>query len=711
MNCVACGLELETHEYQTRSADEAHTTVTTCAKCPIDAAKLDPTSMPGVPYRGLRWPIKRPLHVRVCSAGSRIGSISTVVIDVPRGHEYYDIDLPHEHVTTSHRIMSTTMGGASLEKNGLYSVTGPFQDQCVSEIESKTIGMGISVIEYGTYTPASTTVGQQRTVTGTYTRAPTVAKLQTYVYCASGSSNRKLIVVLSDQRRQDQWISVVNSAMLQALLPESASRYVKSDIIARLSNISARAWDATSPPETGHTFTCKPDGERTWLVLYGSIWYMVPPRFRGQVKQWYVTLSRTNTDDVVVIDVEYLGRHGFVLIDVLTSCDGTAAPASRDMNWVINQFHSINTTYRPPPITVRHYFSLYADAMLYSTSMLYPTDGVVAVRDGSTEILKIKDVKSMELLHDGEGVLLTADGDKVATSTSAASFDKGDIIEIRFTIDKDTREMNITDVFRRIDKSVPNSTSAVTNIISSGFKLKTKDDNDRRAALIWCNELRKSIHKRALGRRDNRSIILDVGSGDGQSLDSMMASQSTSCVYVEPDEGKCKKLARRLNTKRIYTDPMDVIPMVRSLKTRLVNNIVLNCTLRTVTNCGELLLKLLPELKCIVCTFSMHFIADELQDISSVHAVPIYGCGYLYDNINDDGVLIDTSGVVMKVVGDNDAVVKWGGDEEYREPVTTTFHYGGLGRMVKGTDALSPPDVSVNPGAVAICDKVYVLMP
>lgn len=713
MNCIACGLELETHEYQSRAADEAHTSVTTCAKCPVDAIKLNPTEMPGAPYRGLKRPIKRPLHVRACSAGSRLGSISTIVIDVPRGHEYYTVNTEHEHVTVTQRVLSTTEGGAPLEKNGTYTIAGPLRNICTSQIRCETVGMGISLVEYGTFTPASIGPTHQRVINGTYSRVAAVAGLESYVYHASGSGNRKLITVLPDQCRRSKWIDVVNSAMLQGLLPESTSRYIKSDTAARLSNLSARAWDATSPPEAGHTFTCKPDGQRKWLVLHGKVWYMMSPKFKGSVQHWYVSQSgrKQSTDDIIVIDVEYLGRHGFVLIDVLTSCDGAPSPVSRDMNWVINQMHHINDAYQPPRVNIRQYFKLYTDAALYSSSVLYPTDGVVAIRDGSTEMLKIKHIKSMELRHAGDGVLVTAEGDVVAKSSSAASFDTNDIVEVRFTVNSADRKINVTDMFVRVDKTVANSATAVTNIITSGFKLETKDDNDRRAALLWCNELRRVIHKRALSRNDNRNIVLDIGSGDGQSLDSMVASQSTSCIYVEPDFAKCAKLAWRLKTKKVYTNPADVIPMVRSLKTRLTNSVVLNCTLRDIIDCDGLLPKLVPELRCIVCTFSMHFITDELQDISAACSVPMYGCGYMYDAVDEDGTLIDASGVSMKQIDDDTAIVKWGNDKEYNEPVTTTLHYSGLGRIVKGADLLQLPDVNVNPRAVDICNNVYVLMP
>lgn len=711
MNCIACGLRLETHEYQSRSADEAHTTVITCAECPIDAIKLAPTMIPAVPCRGLRRPIKRPMHVRVCSAGSRIDSVTVMMVDVPKDHPYNDIPTPHTHVTVPQVVLSTTPGGVPVHKRASMTINGPLQGMLISQTSMLAVGMGAMVVEYGTYTPGLNVGDKQRVVSGEYAIVDNVANRNAYVYVRKGTHDRKLMIELVDGTVRTDWVCVLNAVLCNRLVPESYGRYIRNDIIMRLSNLSSRAWDATSPPESGHVFTCKPDGERMWLMLYGSTWYMVQPKLRGRIRQWYVCHSHINSPSIVVLDVEYIGRHGMVLIDVLTSADGTPAPVTRDMNWVINQFHEISKRYQPPPVNIRQYFRDYKSATDYASTVPYPVDGVVAIRDGSTEILKVKSIKSMELEHIGDGRLVSADGTVIASSPAASAFNVGSIIEVRFTIDKVTRNVNVTEVFQRSDKAIANSTSAVVNIVSSAMVLKTRDDNDRRAALIWCNELRKTIHKRALSRDSNNVIVLDIGSGNGQSLDSVMSSETTSYVFVEPDERKCRALAKRTGTTRVYTDPGEMVHVIKSLKTRLVNSVILNCTLSDVINCDGLVRRLLPELKCILSTFSMHFIVNELQDISAMSRVPIYGCGYLYDNVNDKGVLVNDSGVVMEMIDNDNATVRWGSDAKYTEPVTMTQHYAGVGKVVKAINMLKPPDVNVNPGAIGICDKVYVLLP
>jgi hypothetical protein len=633
-----------------------------------------------------------------------------MVVDIPKDHKYFTVPTPRTHVTIQQKVISTTTGGVTIEKYASMTIDGPLNGMLISQSSTVTVGVGISLIEYGTYTPGLDTGSEQRIVSGEYTVVGSVAGRNTYVYIAKGSKDRKLIIELVERTGRADWSTILNDIMCQQLTPTSCHRYIPNDTVMRLSNLSARAWDATSAPESGHVFTCKPDGERMWLLLYGYTWYMVQPKFRGHIRQWHVSQSHANVNNIIVLDVEYLGRHGMVLIDVLTTANGAPAPVTRDMNWVINQFHEINEQYQPPNVDIRQYFRDYKLASTYASTVPYPVDGIVAIRDGSTEILKVKSVKSMELQHTGNGNLASADGTHIASSPSAAAFDTESIIEVRFTVDKQTKSICVTKVFQRSDKVTANSTSAIVNIVTSAITLHTRDDNDRRAALLWCNELRKKIHKRALAKPSNNVIILDIGSGNGQSLDSMMMSDKLSYVFVEPDEQKCKALARRTRTTRIFKDPSEIIPTIRSLKTRLVGSVILNCTLSDIVNCDDLVHKLLPELKCIMCTFSMHFVVDELQEIRSISDVPIYGCGYLYDDADEKGTLVDSSGVTMRIVDDDNATVKWGSDAKYTEPVTMTQHYAGVGTVVKAASLLKLPDANISPGAVSVCDKVYVLV-
>ncbi|KAH8751112.1 hypothetical protein F5883DRAFT_434391, partial [Diaporthe sp. PMI_573] len=187
-------------------------------------------------------------------------------------------------------------------------------------------------------------------------------------------------------------------------------------------------------------------------------------------------------------------------------------------------------------ITRRSYFDNCEDALKYSASVLYPSDGIVAVRDDSTEILKVKTVKSMELQVCADQRLCTSEGREVlhVPASMTDEFELGSIVEVRFEL-KSQHTITVRDMFVRTDKHKANSTGAVSNIIRSANKMVAPGDNERRVALLWCNELRKTIYVASLNMHSTRSIILDVGTGTGQSLDAIGEHPSVSYILMEPD--------------------------------------------------------------------------------------------------------------------------------------------------------------------------------
>ena len=100
---------------------------------------------------------------------------------------------------------------------------------------------------------------------------------------------------------------------------------------------------------------------------------------------------------------------------------------------------------------------------------------------------------------------------------------------LRSVVDTSAGRISVTDAFR-IHKTVANSTGAVMNMIGSAIILAIRDDNDRRATLLYCNELRKAIYKRALGRNSNKAINLNIDSGSGQFMDPITSSKATSYI-------------------------------------------------------------------------------------------------------------------------------------------------------------------------------------
>ncbi|PHH90154.1 hypothetical protein CDD83_4376 [Cordyceps sp. RAO-2017] len=551
----------------------------------------------------------------------------------------------------------------------------------------------------------------QVVIRGTYALFDKILGHNTYIYSEFNDKNRKLIVELGHEAPSNYALENLIAVIYgYGVIPNTIGSYVNSDTIAVFSNLSPRGWDTSAPPETGHKFTCKPDGQNMWLLWIGNIWYKFSPRCKGGIRAW--TWSNSASDRIVVLSVEDMASYGYVVIDCFTNESGDIANSSRDINWVINTARTIARVNPKLPLIIREYFDDYSSVIEYNKRLLYPIDGVVAIRNGSTEILKIKPIKSIELALAEDGKLTTSDGTVVIQCPAhiASLYELHSILEVRFEV-SNSNSIKVLDIFSRVDKTNANSDSAVSNVIRSAYKVLTPEDNERRAALLWCNSLRKNLHMLALERTSSNSIVVDIGTGTGQSLDSIPQLESISYVFIEPDASRCKSIARRLGTRKILNAPTDIIPMIKSLKTRAVRSLIMNCTVSDILQHDKVSDVLFSETRAIMCTFSMHFVVNELHYIASNYGIPVYGCAYVYDGMNNDGILVNEHGVVMRQEDHDTATVKWGGDKCYSEPMTLRRDYAGIGHVVPGFEITGAPDRTVASGAFDICKHVMVVTP
>ncbi|KAL4766724.1 hypothetical protein BDW60DRAFT_201919 [Aspergillus nidulans var. acristatus] len=710
--CIACGSTLANIEFQSRAADEAHTVITTCPYCPVNPNKIDAETMPRTSLRGMVKPLRRSLPLIKQSASlQKIGY--TLTVDIPDNSPLNDVSLEGRYLVQQvpiHRKSSSESNNSKIVAM-YYATTGLFAGHCTQHVDTRVIGMGIKLDRYNIYS-VSPPESNYAIVKATFCRFMSMPDYNSYIYEYHGERRRVIVVQLGNEQPSNSLMeSVINSIYINGLLPVSTSRYIHKDMVLRMSNLSPRAWDATSPPASDHLFTSKPDGQRVWLIWYGNVWYMCNPKCKDGINKWKWTKSYHSTTTPVVVDAEYVLSRGFIVIDFLTDVEGQPSPGIRDVEWLVSQYYKLIEQQPGIDIQLRKYFNKHEDALKYSAASMYPTDGTIAIRNGSTEILKIKSFKSMELVLTNDGYLLTSDGSKVIKCPVPNKFNTGDIIEIRFIVLQPSKSIEIHDVFKRTDKTMANSDTAVSNIIRSGISVNTPDDNERRVALLWCNDIRREIAERAVRRQSNKSIVVDVGTGTGQGLDSIPNLDTTSYVFIEPDYNKCRKIANRIGTKRILTSPYELVPMIRSLKTRSIKNVIINCTLGEILDDEDSHRALFSETKSIISSFSTHFVVSDLHEIVATYQIPVYGCTYTYDDVDSNGVLVNSCGVVMKIEREGIASVKWGRDTVYEEPVTYKRDYAGIGNVLPSYDFIQLPNLNFTPGANSICKHVVAIVP
>lgn len=713
MVCGACGSELETVERQLRAADEATQKVTSCPKCPVKVWKIDTITKPQPSVRGFRFPVVRPggpSHTPVVRTRSRRYEI--VITSLPE--RYGTITPMHRRVVVQKGVSHVSLDkGSFVPIRTTVPITGPGIGECSAPHERRILGFGITLVSYVVYDDVRVDSSDTRTLTGYYEHVASILGCETVVHKHRGSEVLTLVVRLDEEPTDATLRLLIDNIHSLGALPKVIAPYIDNDFTSKLGTLSSRAWDASKAPDSGYVFTCKPDGERSWLVFYGWCWYMVSKQKPHRVKKWQVSGNKVVGElPSLFLDTEYVSGFGFILIDCLTDSGGFAAPTARDIKWVLTTYNEILNVHTQCPVNVREYFNTFGDAQTYTKNIRYPVDGIIAIRNGSTEVLKIKEIKSVELEHKGGGVMCTAEGTEVLRIDPTTDIAKDVVVELRFSLDPDSKEYKLWDMFPRSDKNgAPNNFIAVSNIFRSANAVETRDDDERRRSLLWCNRLREIISAKCVEAADSRHIILDVGTGTGQSLGTMSKSESVSYVLLEPDSKRCKSLQHRLGGAQIVSDPSHIIPLVRQLKTRSKKWLIVNCTLSALCSSPGVLKKLAPELKCIQATFSLQFIVDDLYDVLESYKIPIYGCCYTYDDIDQNGVLVDACGVSMKVTGANTASVMWGRDKRYEEPVVNVGDLYGLGSVIRGFDIIEMPDESAGIGCRSICSKVSVLLP
>jgi hypothetical protein len=707
--CTACGSVLETFEYQARSADEATRVKTTCPSCPIDASKIKLVHRPANYARGLTGPVRLSRTPSTQQTLHTTRKIWRVRVDCTTSVAATSVETRHVTCPVSFARSRSISSTSDITSQVRYQVTGVTEGQCESLLYSFTLGFGAVLQAVQLYDGADVQLSSTRICEGKYGIVSNDYTSVKYIYTDS-VTNKNIMVVQSDTALDvPSAAQIVMKLYGQECVPRSLQNYLERRDISEYANLSPRAWDVSAPPKLGYKFTSKPDGERMWMVLYGAFWYSCEASKERQIlKWWFSQRNSTLVQRPVVCDTEYVAEYGFIFIDALTDTSGVPVPVVRDLEYSLNLALQINEMTLESPLIVRQYFDTNDEAQIYSNNQQYATDGTLGIRDGSTETVKIKAVKGVDLLLSPGGALLTGDGDTVAVISEYPQSYVGKVVEVRFTAKVNDTHIRVLDIFPRTNKTTANSTEAVTNILRSCVHMNSTTDRERTIALKWCNTLCSNIVTRALSVDDTKHIVLDVGTGSGQSLDRLRKNESTSFIYLEPDPRRAAAIAKR-SRARLFNDVTDIGHMIMSLKTRRTTQIVVCSSLGELLNNNKLCAALMPEIKCVVATFSAQFVVNELRDLRDTYKAKIFGCMYTYDWAVDN-VLVDGCGASMTIVEDDVGLIRWGSEKEYREPVTYEMDYYGLGNLVLGSDILQLPTGVDSAAPAQVCKHIRVIM-
>ncbi|KAF8512818.1 hypothetical protein JB92DRAFT_2830638 [Gautieria morchelliformis] len=111
--------------------------------------------------------------------------------------------------------------------------------------------------------------------------------------------------------------------------------------------------------------------------------------------------------------------------------------------------------------------------------------------------------------------------------------------------------------------------------------------------------------------------------------------------------------------------------------------------------------------KAPVASFSVSFVSKDLVCLRKL-GVPVYGCCYLYDNV-DEGVLVDCLSVHMQRLNSHTALVKWGTDTPYEETPLLRQDLDRHFTVVRAIDLIPIEDGQMDERCREVCSKVYMV--
>lgn len=687
MHCRGCGTRLLHLQYQSRSADEAHTEVLKCSNCPLDIDKFSSERkephvyLPRRKLQNSKTPVCKLTNRRLCKilrVTSR--SFDSKALSLSKAHASNFLD-------ENSRLFKS------------YS-SGPWKGMSICTLRKTRITLNAYVEDI---IVSDSVYGISR-------------EYEDFEYAYSNNhvivpgSNRTSAVCMIDTDLDTDIVDGLIEMFVSGFCPNSLSGYVDNIVLGSISNLNSRAYDASGAEDDKHYFSSKPDGERMWLVRSGSVWFYCRRLMDFSIESFYVDEKIEPLGKMViapVLDVEIMVGSPPILIDILVADSGSLSPYDRNVPWILSEMTSLcGSNPYLEKIYVRPFFKTFLDAKSYTDSALYPTDGIVAIFASGTDMKKIKTVRSMELAVAEDMSLKTKQGTSLFKFKSETSIAIGSIVEIRFCVDG--KSLEIIEYFQRFDKKTPNDNEAIDSILMSSVARK-QDSMTRNLIWRWSNRLRFQMYQRAQSMNPDKNVILDIGTGSGQSTEAFEKAEATSFILVEPDETKCKSLARRLGVRSYDSDPRSAIQAASNLKKGSRKYHILNCSLSDIVSDRPTMTNLKHIVKCAVACFSAQYVVEDIDYLTS-SGIGFIGCYYSYDSVDVGDSIVNEGNVVMKRTTETEASVKWGSDKEYLEPVINQMDIPMSVASVDAIHMVPPEQVSSSHRISKICSHVKVLI-
>lgn len=715
--CSSCKQPFKKLYYQRRAADEPPDILDYCDHCLVDTRKLDVFSRPE-PYPSEKLVkitrLDRQKSVSLPKPATNLGTDALLFVEGNAARRCLDRLRSEEASSTKLQSMTVPIQWGSGQELVEFYKGSDMGSEGFIVTDSRNIAPYVklkSVTKFklrgsGGYKYPTYMSGLEYILKDTpFSRSSVLRLIE--------ENNSCVIIIALVEASGEAVMKVLSHVLTEYGTEESIRSFMDPSVVSSMYTQSSKAYDWPSAPRKNYAFTWKPDGERFWCLRYGSVWFFSRRLLSGKIAGWVLEKEVKVASNVgPVLDIEVLINHDPILIDILVREDGRVTPPTRSLRMVKDMFNEMRD--ECIPIHLRSY--LRSEELLFKpkNKPTYPVDGVVGVEAKTMTIVKLKSTKSIELKLLDDGELITVEGKIMARTSLHNKYTPGSIIELRITMNGGNGKISVDQALLRTDKTKANSYDVCKNVIHT--MTSAPDALERKNALIWCNTVRQRVHKMASTINSGGKIVVVIGAGDGQEVGDYSKDGGTSYMLIEPSEEKCRKLRDRLRTSdsnspnnvKLVTGAANFSSAMSTLMSSTVKFIVLNSTIGDVIGNRSSIRSMEMSAKCCVAPFSISHVSKDIIYLAR-HGIDVVGCGYLYDNIDENGVLVDEAGVLMKCVGDGKSVVKWGSD--------TTFEEASI------TKGLFELDMTVTPAAKTVpvfkkgnhtllntlCDNVYII--
>ena len=686
--CPACGTEYQTVYYQRRAADEPPDKVTFCSNCPLDTSKLK-LDFPDLKTKDEITSISRPKLQKRSSSNSRRQS-RTMLPTWSLEDKGYRICIRIEGaaalrcykqiVKENKPITPLVVNTIPIEVNNSKKLVEVRRTSILQNeghiIERSTIVAPLVSIQ-------QINVRVQKAVVSSYS-AKSVAGYETILDNIESTDHiilrtlqhgkqPSILIYLPLHMSMDKSSELICLNILQYMLSiygteDTIKSFISSQMINTLFIQSGRAYDWPSAPDTGYVYAWKPDGERFWYIKYGSVWLFSRRLLSGRITGWTMANSLSRVDHIgPILDVEVMIGYPPILIDLLVTDNGKPTSPSRSLDTVLEEVKYSKAI--DISLNIRDYYKSQQELLNTKSELNYPIDGMVGIKDGSMTIIKLKDTKSIELKLKDNGDLVSAEGTIVANSELQNTYSPSSIVEIRFTKQGSEDIPIITETLLRTDKTKANEYEVCQNIMNTISAMP--DTLARRNAVQWCSSIRQKINQIASKTSGKGRVILDIGAGDGQAISDYSTDTNITYLLIEPDKVKCQKLIRRLmepgkGHSRLFESADHLTKAVGLLSNKALKHAVICAKLGDILKQDHSIRTLKSAVRYCTASFSISYIVSDLRELA-LSGIDVIGCGYMYDNTDNSGILVDEAGVKMKAIKNTIASVKWGGDRVYYE--------------------------------------------